>query len=176
MNCTSIQELLAATGGRTAELSAQERAHLEVCAACSAAADGELRLARLLEDALPPADDGFVEQVMAALAPRRRRRRLLALLPAAASLLLTLAGTVLLGGVPGQSLFAQVPVWSSRGWLALAAAGRDWVIAVTAVSRAAAASLPPLVPVIAVAMSLAGLLAVVGVARRWRAVPHRGRK
>ncbi len=173
--CTSVQELLAATGGETSELSAGERAHLDNCAACSAAREREVRLARLLETALPPEDASFQEAVMSALAPRRRRRRALALLPAAAALLLTLAGTVLLGGVPAGGLFAQVPAWSSHGWVALAATAHDWMIAVNATCRAMAL-LPPLVPIAAVAVSLAGLLALLGAARRWRAVHHSGRR
>jgi len=166
--CRDIQERLVEAAGDTGSLSAAHHSHLAACAACRAVADAELGLGRLLERALPPADSEVVEQVMAAVAPLRVRRLVAAWLPVAASLLLALVGVAMVGGVPGGSLLAQLPVVSSQAWLALADAASDWGVAMTAAARAARLAMPPAILIAAAVAAVAGLVLIVAATRRWQ--------
>jgi hypothetical protein len=112
----------------------------------------------------------LVEQISNAVAHRGTRRRALAFLPVAASLLVAFLGGAMVGGVPGGSLLALLPVWSGRGWLSLANAVNDWLLAMTAAARTVAAVLPPTVQVGAVVVSLVGIGLVVSSAWRWREI------
>jgi hypothetical protein len=100
----------------------------------------------------------------------RRRRRVLALLPVAASLLVALLGAVMLGGLPGGSLLALLPVWSSQGWVSLAASMADWNAVFTTAAGATTALLSPGVLAAAILVSLAGIGVIAFAARRWRQV------
>jgi len=175
-DCRTIQERLVEVNGDTGSLGAAELRHLEGCAGCRAVAAAECGLDRLFERAAPPADPAVVERVMAAVAPLRKRRLLAALLPVAASALLALLGVAMVGGVPGGSLLAQLPVVSSQAWLQLASAASDWGVAMTAAAGAARLALPPAVVIAAVVAALVGLGLIVAATRRWQPVApwHRG--
>ena len=164
--CQLIQEILVEVDGDTSRLSGAEFRHLDSCASCRALAGEERRLAELLSTAVPPADRTVEEAVMRSL--RLRDRRWVSLLPVAASLLLALVGVAAVGGVPGGSLLATVPFWSSRGWLAVAGAASDWMVALTATSRAAQATLPTLAHVASVVATAFGAASIVAATRRWR--------
>ena len=112
-NCEAIQERLTEYLGETERLSAEERRHVELCPQCCEVAAGENALGLIFSNVLPPADPAMESRVRAAMQTARRRRRLLALLPVAASLLFALLGAVMLGGLPGGSLLALLPVWWS---------------------------------------------------------------
>jgi hypothetical protein len=120
--------------------------------------------------------DEVVEQVMAAVAPLRVRRLVAAWLPVAASLLLALVGVAMVGGVPGGSLLAQLPVVSSQAWLALANAASDWGVAMSAAAGAARLAMPPAILIAAVVAAVVGLVLIVAATRRWQPVArwHRG--
>jgi len=169
-SCEAIQESLAEHLGETGRLSEEERRHLELCPQCCEVAAGENALGLILARVLPPADPTMEDKVRAAMHSARRRRRVLALLPVAASLLVALLGAVLLGGLPGGSLLALLPVWSSQGWVSLAASAGDWNTVLTTVAGAATALLSPGVLVTAIVVSLLGFGAVAFAARRWRQV------
>jgi predicted anti-sigma-YlaC factor YlaD len=169
-DCRNIQERLVEAAGDPSGLGELELAHLASCPTCRAVAGAERGLGRLLEQAVPPADPMVAEQVMAALQPLRVRRLVASWLPVAASLLLALVGVAMLGGVPGGSLLAQLPVVSSRAWLQLTAAVSDWGVAVHAAVGAARLALPPLAPLAALGAALAGLGLVIAATRRWRPV------
>lgn len=169
-NCEVIQELLAELGGETGRLSADDRRHLERCPQCCEVAAAEAALGLIFANALPPADPGMEARVRTAIRTSRRRRRAVALLPVAASLLVALLGAVMLGGLPGGSLLALLPVWSSQGWVSLAASISDWNAALTTIAGAATTVLSPGVLVAAVLVSLVGLGAIAVTTRRWRQV------
>ena len=175
-NCEAIQELLTEYLGETDRLSAAERQHVEVCPQCCEVAAAERALASIFTRALPPADPTMEAAVRAALHPVRLRRRVVALLPVAASLFVALLGAVLIGGLPGGSLLALLPMWSSQGWLSLAASLGDWGAVLSSAAGAATAVLGPVALTSAVLVSLIGI-GVVGVAaRRWRRIsPWHGR-
>ena len=101
-------------------------------------------------------------------AVRARDRRLVSLIPVAASLLTALVGLAAVGGVPGGSLLAAVPFWSSKGWLTVAGAASDWVVALAATSQAAQATIPTLVHVVSAVATAIGALSIVAATRRWR--------
>lgn len=166
--CQLIQEVLVEVEGDTSRLSGGDLRHLDSCASCRALAGGERRLAELLSTAVPPADRAVVEAVMMAVHLRRRDRRPVSLVPVAASLLLALVGVAAVGGVPGGSLLAMVPFWSSKGWLAVAGAVSDWMVALAATSRAAQATLPTLAHVASVVATAIGSVSIVAATRRWR--------
>jgi hypothetical protein len=90
----------------------------------------------------------------------------LALAPVAASIAVALAGVALVGGVPGGSLLAQLPLWSSDGWLTLAGAASDWKVALEIGAGATRAVIPPLVPMAAGVLALLGGVAAARTARR----------
>ena len=169
-SCEAIQELLTEYGGEAERLSEEERRHLELCPQCCEVAAAENALGLIFAKVLPPADPTMEDRVRAAMRTARRRRRILALLPVAASLLLALLGAVMLGGLPGGSLLALLPVWSSQGWVSLAASVGDWNAVLTTAAGAATALLSPGVLVTAIVVSLLGFGAVVFAARRWRQV------
>jgi predicted anti-sigma-YlaC factor YlaD len=141
--CQLIQEVLIEVEGETSRLSQAELRHLDSCASCRALADAERRLVGLLAAMVPPADRTIEQAVMRAV--RARDRRLVSLIPVAASLLTALVGLAAVGGVPGGSLLATVPFWSSKGWLTVAV-----VYVVSAVATAI------------------GALSIVAATRRWR--------
>jgi hypothetical protein len=163
-----IQEVLVEAAGDTSRLSEAQLRHLDSCASCRALAEAEHRLGEILSVAVPPADPTIEEWVMRSLEPLRVRRRLVALLPVAASLLIALTGVAVIGGLPGGSLLALLPLWSSQGWLALVGAANDWVVALAATARAAQLTLPPLVQAAAAVATVIGSASVVIATRRWR--------
>ena len=169
-NCEAIQELLTEYLGETERFSEEERRHVESCPQCCEVAAGENALGLIFAGVLPPADPAIESGVRAAMQTARRRRRLLALLPVAASLLFALLGVVMLGGLPGGSLLALLPVWSSQGWVSLAASVGDWNTVFTTAAGATTALLSPGVLATAIVVSLLGFAVVAFVARRWRQV------
>lgn len=169
-DCRNIQERLVEAAGDAGGLSADEQSHLAGCSSCRALAEAELGLRRLFERAVPPADPEVVGQVMAAVAPLRVRRLLAAWLPVAASLVLALLGVAMVGGVPGGSLLAQLPVVSSQAWLYLANAASDWGVAMSAAAGAARLAMPPAILIAAVLAAVVGLLLIVAATRRWQPV------
>jgi hypothetical protein len=169
-NCEAVQELLAQHRGEPARLPDEERRHLEHCPQCCEIAAAENALGLIFKTVLPPADPGMEDRVRSAMRSARRRRRVLALLPVAASLLVALLGAVMLGGLPGGSLLALLPVWSSQGWVSLAATAGDWNTALHTVAGSASALLGSRVLVAAIVISLLGCSAVVLATRRWRQV------
>jgi hypothetical protein len=175
--CQAIQKALVEYGGDGSGLAEGDLQHLDSCPSCAATARAERGLSALLREARPPADPAVVDRVVQALTTAGRRRRLAALLPVAAALMMTLLGVAMVGGVPGGSLLGQLPLWSTRGWLQLASATGDWVVAMTAVAGAARLTMPAAVQVAALVTSLLGLALAVAATRRWRAVSpwHRER-
>ena len=99
-DCQAIQEILTEHGGGLDRLDEVQSRHLEVCPECREVAAAERALGLLFARAIPPADPGVEEYVLAALRPARIRRRIVAFLPVAASLLVALLGAVMVGGVP----------------------------------------------------------------------------
>ncbi len=169
-NCEAIQELLTEYLGETGRLSEEERRHVELCPQCCEVAAGENALGLIFARVLPPADPTMESRVRAAMQTARRRRRILALLPVAASLFFALLGVVMLGGLPGGSLLALLPVWSSQGWVSLAASVGDWNTVFTTAAGATTALLSPGVLAAAIVVSLLGFAVVAFAARRWRRV------
>lgn len=169
-SCEAIQELLAEVLGETERLSDEERRHLDLCPQCCEVAAAEGALGLIFAKVLPPADPAMEDRVRAAMRTLRRRRRALALLPVAASLFVALLGAVMLGGLPGGSLLALLPVWSSQGWVSLAASVGDWNTVLTTSVGAASALFSPGVLVGAVLVSLLGVGVVAVTTRRWRQV------
>ncbi len=169
-NCEAIQELLAEHLGETERLSGEERRHLELCPQCCEVAAAENALGLIFAKVLPPADPSMEERVRAAMFVARRRRRVLALLPVAASLLVALLGAIMLGGLPGGSLLALLPVWSSHGWVSLAASVGDWNTVLNTAAGAATTLFSPGILIAAFAVAFLGFAAVAVAARRWRQV------
>ncbi len=169
-SCEAIQELLAEVLGETRRLSDEERRHLERCPQCCEVAAAENALGLIFARVFPPADPNMEERVCTALRVSRRRRRVLALLPVAASLFVALLGAVMLGGLPGGSLLALLPVWSSQGWVSLAASVGDWNTVLTTAAGAASALVSPGVLLIAFVVSLLGFGVVAVTTRRLRQV------
>lgn len=169
-SCEAIQEQLAEYLGDTQRLSDLERRHLEVCPQCCEVAAAEGALGLIFAKVLPPADPNMEDRVRTAMQVTRRRRRILALLPVAASLFVALLGAVMLGGLPGGSLLALLPAWSSQGWVSLAASIGDWNTVLTTAAGAASALLSPGVLVAAIAVSLLGFGVLAVTTRRWRQV------
>jgi hypothetical protein len=169
-NCEAIQERLAEILGEIERLSDEERRHVELCPQCCEVAAGENALGLIFAGVLPPADPAMEGRIRAAIDRSRRRRRWLALLPVAASLFFALLGVVMLGGLPGGSLLALLPVWSSQGWVSLAASVGDWNTVLTTAAGATTALLSPGVLAAAIVVSLLGFGVVAFAARRWRQV------
>ena len=169
-SCEAVQEALVEFGGDTDRLAESDRRHVAQCPRCSEVAAAERALGLIFAKVLPPADATIEEGVISAMRSARRRRRVLALLPVAASLLVALLGVVMLGGLPGGSLLALLPVWSSQGWVSLAATVSDWSAALSTAAGAAGAFLGPGVLVGAVVVSALGVATVAVTARRWRRV------
>jgi len=169
-NCEAIQELLTEHLGETGRLSEEERRHLDHCPQCCEVAAAESALGLIFAKVLPPADPTMENHVRLAMRSARRRRRALALLPVAASLLFALLGTVMLGGLPGGSLLALLPAWSSQGWVSLAASMGDWDTVLNTVAGTATELLSPGILVAAIVISLLGFGMVSVATRRWRQV------
>jgi len=169
-HCKAFGELLVEAAGEVSGLSSEQLAHLEGCPSCRALANAERTLGQLLETAVPPEDLALQERVMISLDPVPLRSRLAALVPVAASLIVAMIGVAMVGGVPGGSLLARLPLWSSQGWMALIGATGDWAVALAATSRAVHLALPPMVQIVAVVSAVLGLSAVVLLTRRWRAL------
>jgi predicted anti-sigma-YlaC factor YlaD len=167
-DCQVAQEAVVEVAGNISLLSEAEQRHLDSCNSCRALADVEHRLGGLLETAVPPSDPAVEAWVMRALQQRSRHHGLVTALPVAASLLIAVVGVSAVGGVPGGSLLALLPLWSSQGWLTLAGAATDWVVAIGAASRAAQFALPPLVHLGSVIIAIAGAAAMAATTRRWR--------
>ncbi len=168
--CEAVQELLAEYLGETNRLSDEERRHLEHCPQCCEIAAAENALGLIFAKVVPPGDPAIEEQVRGAMRAARTRRRILALLPVAASLLVALLGAVMLGGLPGGSLLALLPVWSSQGWVSLAATAGDWNTVLHTAAGSATAILGPGMLAAAIVVSLLGFGAVAVATRRWRQV------
>lgn len=169
-SCEAIQEALVEVGGEANRLSEEERRHVEHCPQCSEVAAAENALGLIFANVLPPTDPLVEAGVLSSMRSARRRRRIMALLPVAASLLVALLGVVMLGGLPGGSLLALLPVWSSQGWVSLAASVGDWTTVFNTAAGAATTLLGPGVLIGAVVISLLGLATVAVAARRWRRV------
>ena len=167
-DCKQMIEALVEVAGDLDKLDASVRDHVETCASCRESAAAERSLDRVLSAAVPPGDPELEGRVSAMLAPARRRRRRAAFLPVAASSLVALAGGVVLGGVPGAGLIGQLPRLSSQLWLGLAGAASDWGVGVTTATAAASTTMPPGLQAASLLVSIAGLVAVVAAARRWR--------
>jgi hypothetical protein len=131
-------------------------------------ADAEGRLGELFESAVPPTEPEIEAIVMRSVRERPSHRRIAAVLPVAASLAVTLMGVAAIGGVPGGSLLSMLPLWSSQGWLALASAAGDWMVALAVAARAAQFAVPTLVHIAALLGTIIGVVSVVATARRWR--------
>jgi hypothetical protein len=168
--CEAVQELLAEYRGETNRLSDEERRHLEHCPQCCEIAAAENALGLIFAKVVPPGDPAIEERVRGAMRAARRRRRILALLPVAASLLVALLGAVMLGGLPGGSLLALLPVWSSQGWMSVAATAGDWNTVLQTAAGSATAILGPAVLAAAIVISLLGFGVVAVATRRWRQV------
>ena len=67
-------------------------------------------------------------------------------------------------------MLAMLPVWSSQGWMSLAATVSDWNTVFSTAAGAASSILGPGMLVGAAALSVVGIAAVTVVARRWRQV------
>jgi hypothetical protein len=169
-NCEAIQELLTEYRGETQGLSAEDRRHLDRCPQCCEVRAAEIALGLIFAKVLPPADPEMEGRVLFAMRSAHRRRRALALLPVAASLLFALLGTVMLGGLPGGSLLALLPAWSSQGWVSLAASAGDWNTVLGTAAGAASALLGPGALAAAIMVSLLGFGVIAVAARRWRQV------
>ncbi len=169
-DCEVIQEKLAEVGHESGQLSDEIRRHVERCPRCCEVAAAERALGLIFSSVLPAADPRLEGRVRVAMGSARRRRRVIALLPVAASLFVALLGAMLLGGLPGGSLLAVLPVWSSQGWLAVAATAGDWTAALRTAAGATGAVLSPAVLAAAVVVSLVGVAAVIAATRRWRRV------
>jgi predicted anti-sigma-YlaC factor YlaD len=168
--CEAVQETLAEFRGETDRLSDEERRHLDRCPQCCEIAAAETALGLILAKVVPPADPTMEERVRGAMRAARRRRRMLAFLPVAASLLVALLGVVMLGGLPGGSLLALLPVWSSQGWVSLVATAGDWNTVLNTAAGSAASFLGPGILAGAIVVSVLGLAAVAVATRRWRQV------
>jgi len=169
-DCQAIQEILTEHGGGLDRLDEVQSRHLEVCPECREVAAAERALGLLFARAIPPADPGVEEHVLAALRPARIRRRIVAFLPVAASLLVALLGAVMVGGVPGSGILGLLPEWSAQGWMAFATSVSDWGTAVATGARAAATTLDPTFLAGAGLVSFFGLVGVAVTALRWRRV------
>jgi hypothetical protein len=154
--------------GSVDRLDEEARAHVTECTRCSSVAAAERALQGLLGEVVPPADEQLEQHILSALPGQRRRWRVLSLLPVAASLMVGLVGAVLLGGVPGSSLLALLPAWSTQGWLALFGLASDWSVVVVATAGAAGTVVPVTAQVTAALLSLGGFAAMLSMARRWR--------
>jgi hypothetical protein len=175
-SCEAIQELLTEHLGETDRFSEQERRHVEVCPQCCEAAAAERALSTIFARALPPADPSAEAEIRAALRPMRIKRRVVALLPVAASLFIALLGAVMVGGLPGGSLLALLPMWSSQGWLSLAASVGDWGTVLTTAAGAATTLLGPAALATAILVTVIGVGLIGVAARRWRRIsPWHGR-
>jgi len=168
-DCKLIGELLVESAGDSTGLTSEQLAHLEACPSCRALANAERTLDQLLEKAVPPEDLALQERVMSMMSPVGLRSRILALLPVVTSLVVALVGVAMIGGVPGGSLLARVPFWSSQGWRTMVAGVSDLAVALAAAARAAHLGLPPMVETAAVLMAILGGSAAVLLTRRWRA-------
>lgn len=169
-SCEAVQEHLAEIRGETERLSCEERRHLEHCPQCCEVAAAESALGLIFARVLPPADPGLEDRVRTGMRSARRRRRIVALLPVAASLLVALLGAVMLGGLPGGGLIALLPLWSSQGWMSLAAAAGDWNTALHTAAGSASVLLGTGVVILAAVVSAVGLGGVALATRRWRRI------
>jgi hypothetical protein len=170
ISCEAIQTQLAEINGDTGQLTDEERLHLERCPECCEVAAGERALGLIFAGVLPAADPAMEHRVRSAIRSTRRRRRAIALLPVAASLFVALLGAVLLGGLPGGSLLALLPVWSSQGWVSLAATVSDWTAALRTAAGATEAVLSPALLGLTLVVSLLGVTVMVVATRRWRRI------
>jgi hypothetical protein len=167
-SCEAIQELLAEVSGDVGRLCEAESRHLDVCPRCCEAAAAERALGRILALVHPPEDPEMASRVLTAVRPLRFKRRVVELLPVAASLLLAFLGVMMVGGLPGGSLLALLPMWSSQGWISLAATLSDWGTVLTTTGRVTSALLSPAAIGTALVVCIAGVVAVATTARRWR--------
>jgi hypothetical protein len=169
--CRSVQLALVEASGDVDRLEQAQRAHAAECSACAEVASAEQRLGQLLEQGAPPFDPRLEATLLAAVGRARARRRIYSLLPVAASLALALLGALLVGGVPGSGLLSLVPAWSAEGWMALAGAAASWGVGLAAIARTMAELLPGEAALGAAAFSLAGIVLLVLLMRRWRRSP-----
>jgi hypothetical protein len=139
--------------------------HLDRCADCQAVAEGERSLALVFSNCQPAVD--LEKPVLATVARRRLRLRLWNAVPVFASLAVLLAGAGLLGGMPGGSLFSQVPYWSADGWSVLVEMAGSWFLVLSAFARATSTQLATLTSSILAVVALTGTVSVVVLARRW---------
>lgn len=142
--------------------------HVEKCEGCRQFAAAENRLADILESASPPSDPVLQRRVVQAVQELEFRRSRWALAPVAASVILMLAGVGALGGVPGASMAAALPSWTSSGWLALAGTMMDLVGALRAVAVGLSAMISWPAVLAAVVLSAAGIGAIALFSKRWR--------
>ncbi len=165
--CETVREELVRRGGRVEDLSPACGSHLAGCVECREIAAVERRLHRLLSEAPPQADVKLQKSILAAIGSRPRRR-FLTWLPVFASLLIAAAGAVAMGGVPGIGLARLVPGWAGQAPIAVMRAAADWSVALVAVAKATASSVPAAVRFLAVFLALGGAAGVAFLARRAR--------
>jgi len=73
-----------------------------------------------------------------------------------------------LGGVPGASMAAALPAWTTGGWLALAGTVMDFVGALQAVAVGLGSVISWPVVLGAVMVSVVGVGAMVSISKKWR--------
>lgn len=166
--CETVRYILVEGSGDLDRLDPTVADHLEKCEDCRQFAAAEIRLVDVLEKASPPSDPALQRRVVHAVRGLEARRRRWALLPVAASVILMLSGVTVLGGVPGASMAAALPSWTSGGWLALAGTVMDFVGALRAVAVGLSTVISWPVVFWAVIFSVAGIGAVVSISKRWR--------
>lgn len=166
--CETVRPILVEGSGVLDGLDPTVGDHLKNCEECRQVAAAEVRLADILESASPPSDPALQRQVVQAVHDLEVRRRKWALAPVAASVIFLLAGVGVLGGVPGASMVAAFPSWTSSGWLALAGSAMDLVGALRAVAVGLSVMISWPAVVAALGFSVAGIGSIALISKRWR--------
>ncbi len=166
-DCRAIQEDLTRYSGDVDQLERVGQHHLEHCPECSTVAREEKELSQLLSQAIPPADESLQSLIITSLLRLRSRRRTLAFLPIAASFVVSLVGISLLGSIPGSSLAAQFPRWTSLSWMSLAGAFTDWQIAIGLAAASLADAIPATAIVFAAFCAAGGLVTSLALLHKW---------
>jgi hypothetical protein len=166
-DCKVIQEDLTRFSGDVDQLERGGQNHLEHCPECSNVAREEKELGQLLSQAIPPADESLQSLIITSLRRLQARRRTLALVPIAASFMVFLAGISLLGSIPGSSLAAQFPRWTSSSWMSLAGAFTDWQIALSLAAASLSEAIPFTAVIFAAFCAAGGLVTSLALLHKW---------